>query len=207
MSLQDFRDNRAQEKRAAVIQAATTLFAECGLNAVSMATLAQAAGVSTATLYRHFVDKEAVFAEVIEYLVRNVLADHPAEAEDADPVSALRSVAMRYATLLSDPMVLGLLRAVVADTDASSGFRAKLSEYGSAIFANDFEHAIAAIFAQRSPDQSLNVHQASVELRGMLEHFTVVGGLLFNEVPGPHRLEHLVDRTLDSWHRCWGSKR
>ena len=94
MSLQDFRDNRAQEKRAAVIQAATTLFAERGLNAVSMATLAQAAGVSTATLYRHFVDKEAVFAEVIEYLVRNVLADHPAEAEDADPVSALRSVAM-----------------------------------------------------------------------------------------------------------------
>jgi AcrR family transcriptional regulator len=203
MSLQDFRDNRAQEKRASVIRAATTLFAERGFNAVSMATLAQAAGVSTATVYRHFADKEAVFGEVIEYLVRNVLADHPAESEHAEPVSALRSVAMRYATLLSDPMVLGLLRAVVADTDASSGFRARLSEYGNAIFANEFQHAIATLFGQRNPDQSLNVHQASVELRGMLEHFTVVGGLLFNEVPGAEHLERLVDRTLGSWHRCW----
>jgi TetR/AcrR family transcriptional regulator of autoinduction and epiphytic fitness len=204
MSLQEFRDNRAQEKRAAVIEAATRLFAERGFNAVSMATLADEAGVSTATLYRHFEDKEAVFGEVIDALVRNVLsADGEASGgEDPDP---LRTAALRYATILSDPVVLGLLRAVVADTEASTGFRTRLARHGGAVFANEFEQEIAALFAARAgeTDQRLNVQQAGIELRALIEHFTMLRGLLFNEVPAAADRERLVDRTLESWRARW----
>ena len=205
MSLKEFRDNRSQEKRAAIIRAATSLFAEKGFNAVSMAALANQAGVSTATLYRHFADKEAVFGEVVDDLIQNVLADGPAEHGDIEPAALLEAVALRYATLLADPMVLGLLRAVVADTDTSGGFRARLSEHGNAFFTHQFERAIARLFkaSPGKPDETLNVHQASVELRGMLEHFTVVSGLLFNEVPDRQNLQRLVRRTLESWHRRW----
>lgn len=213
MSLQDFRDNRAQEKRAAVIGAATELFAEFGFNAVSMANLADAAGVSTATLYRHFADKESVFGEVIDALVRNVLATdaEPADGESTgdvaeespDELHPLRIAARRYATILCDPVVLGLLRAVVADTEASGGFRARLAEHGGAVFASEFEQEIAALFDDRDPDQTLNVQQAGVELRAMLEHFTMLRGLLFNEVPGPADLDRLIERSVESWAKRW----
>ena len=203
MSLQEFRDTRAQEKRAAVIEAATRLFAERGFNAVSMATLAEAAGVSTATLYRHFEDKEAVFGEVIDALVRNVLSTgEGASGRDEDP-DPLRTAALRYAKILSDPVVLGLLRAVVADTETSSGFRARLARQGGAVFASQFEHEIAALFGRADPDQRLNVQQAGVELRALIEHFTMLRGLLFNEVPGPDDLVRLVDRSLGSWRMRW----
>lgn len=202
MSLKEFRDVRAQEKRAAVIDAATRLFAERGFNAVSMAALAEAAGVSTATLYRHFADKESVFAEVIDALVQNVLASNAATTGSADP-DPLRTAALRYATTLCDPVVLGLLRAVVADTETSRGFRERLAEHGSAIFAHEFEREIGALFEAKSPEDAFNVRQAGIELRAMIEHFTVVRGLLFGEVPGRADLEHRVDRSLASWRKRW----
>lgn len=202
MSLHTYRVHRAQEKRAAVIDAATRLFAERGFNAVSMAALAEAAGVSTATLYRHFEDKESVFAEVIDALVRDVLATDARAPGTTDP-DPLRTAALRYATTLCDPVVLGLLRAVVADTEASGGFRQRLAEHGSAIFAHEFEREIGALFASRTPEAAFSVRQAGVELRAMLEHFTVVRGLLFNEVPSRADLERRVDRCLDSWRKRW----
>ena len=66
MSLQAYRDARAREKRADILSAASRLFAERGFAQVSTAALAEEAGVSTATLYRYFADKESLFVAVID---------------------------------------------------------------------------------------------------------------------------------------------
>jgi AcrR family transcriptional regulator len=51
--------------RARILAAATALFYERGTQAVGIAEVAEAAGVSKVTLYRHFADKDELVAEFL----------------------------------------------------------------------------------------------------------------------------------------------
>ncbi|MBM4203773.1 MAG: TetR/AcrR family transcriptional regulator [Gammaproteobacteria bacterium] len=200
MTLAAFREERAGQKRRAILDAARQLFAELGLSAVSMATLAQAAGVSTATLYRHFEAKEDVFACVIDELV----AAFGLAESDPDEVESLASLATRYARLLSDAEVVGLLRAVIADPDHGSGFRDRLEHHGNAILFKDFEAAIRREFGAPGltvePD---TLRLATLELRGALEHITLIPALLFHEFLPADPDERQVRRIVESWTSHW----
>ncbi|WP_139978052.1 TetR/AcrR family transcriptional regulator [Nocardioides litoris] len=55
---------RLDATRTAIVEAAHTLVAERGYAGCSVALVAAAAGVATGTVYRHFPDKGALFAEV-----------------------------------------------------------------------------------------------------------------------------------------------
>ena len=54
----------AQRNRALLIESACRLIAEVGSDAVSARDIAEHAGVSTATLYRHFTSKQALVDEI-----------------------------------------------------------------------------------------------------------------------------------------------
>lgn len=51
--------------RQHILEVAENLFTENGYRAVSIREIAQACGVTNAALYYHFIDKEALFAEVM----------------------------------------------------------------------------------------------------------------------------------------------
>lgn len=53
------------EKRAAIIDAAQTLFSERGVEGVSIEAIAAASGVSKVTVYSHFPDKASIFKTMI----------------------------------------------------------------------------------------------------------------------------------------------
>lgn len=53
-------------KRAAILKAAAGLFTRLGYEGVSMDAIAAGAGVSKLTVYSHFGDKEALFAEAVK---------------------------------------------------------------------------------------------------------------------------------------------
>ena len=59
----------ADERRAAILEAALPLFAQHGPNGVTTKQIADAAGVSEALLYKHFQNKEALYAELQQYCV------------------------------------------------------------------------------------------------------------------------------------------
>lgn len=59
------RSLAAHEK---ALEAATALFAERGFDLTSMDAISEASGVSKATLYKHWADKEALILEVMEHL-------------------------------------------------------------------------------------------------------------------------------------------
>ena len=56
---------RGQDRRARLVSAAATLFAERGYESVAVEDVAAAAGVTGPGLYRHFEDKQALLAEVV----------------------------------------------------------------------------------------------------------------------------------------------
>nr|MBA3453723.1 TetR/AcrR family transcriptional regulator [Deltaproteobacteria bacterium] len=60
----DFRQERARRSYLALIDAATTLFAKRGYDAVGTPEIAQEAGVSVGTFYRYFEDKHEIYVEI-----------------------------------------------------------------------------------------------------------------------------------------------
>ena len=65
----------AARNRARILEAARTLFAERGVDAVSLEEVAKAAGVAKATLFRRFGDRGALFVALLD--------EHERELQDA----------------------------------------------------------------------------------------------------------------------------
>src|SRR5271170_3526847 len=59
---------RSEQAHSRVIEAAVDLFTESGIEATSMDAIARASGVSKATIYRHWPDKDTLCLEVLAYL-------------------------------------------------------------------------------------------------------------------------------------------
>jgi len=62
---------RSPQLHHKVLEAALHLFAERGIDATSMDAIAEAAGVSKATIYKHWQDKEALCLETLSCLKGN----------------------------------------------------------------------------------------------------------------------------------------
>jgi AcrR family transcriptional regulator len=153
------KDARNARTAAAILDAATQALAEHGRGA-NMAEFAAAAGVSRATLYRYYPDREAL----LEALAAHALADAAARLADAGldraPVDeaierivrALAAVGDRYAVLIreqveADPneierLIAAPMRAVFARGLESGLLRQDLSAdvllelFGGAIVAS-----------------------------------------------------------------------
>jgi TetR/AcrR family transcriptional regulator, mexJK operon transcriptional repressor len=109
----------ADAKVRQIRQAAKTLFLRHGFAGVSTATLAKAAGVSKETLYSRYGSKEAVFADVLEYLIGhgpNPPWVIPVLQTSADLERALRLFCADLSDRLMQRDYLELARIVIAET-------------------------------------------------------------------------------------------
>jgi AcrR family transcriptional regulator len=115
-------ERRHEQTRAAIADAAVALFAERGFAETTMDDVAQAAGVSRRTVYRHFPSKDdLVFEQPRRWLVH--FNDHVAEVRSGETqrercrrgllaVSRLiqanaASIAAAYAVMLATPSLRG----------------------------------------------------------------------------------------------------
>jgi TetR/AcrR family transcriptional repressor of mexJK operon len=113
------QDPRTRRTRAAVVEAATTLFLRQGYQGTSTDDIARLAGVSKRTLYNNFGDKERLFTEIILGITVTAeqLADElAAELHHAEDVpAALGDVAHRLLDAVTRPLVLQLRRLLIAE--------------------------------------------------------------------------------------------
>lgn len=84
---------RSMKAHAKVVRAALELFGERGIEATSMDAIAQASGVSKATIYNHWADKEALLMEVMLF-VHGLDREHE-EIESGDVYRDLGTVLCR----------------------------------------------------------------------------------------------------------------
>lgn len=107
---------KSQEKREAILRAATELFLQHGFQQTSMQQVAARSDVSKQTVYSHFSNKDALFSAVInfkceEYLIKiEHLADH-----DGSLKSALTVVATRFLALFQDQAVVDMFSIIIAE--------------------------------------------------------------------------------------------
>ena len=94
-------------KRAAILDAAKRLFVVQGYTGVSMDQIAAEAGVSKLTVYSHFGDKDALFAEAVRTHCVQQLPDSLFEAADAAPLrEGLLQIARAFFAMLGGPEAL-----------------------------------------------------------------------------------------------------
>lgn len=105
----------ASEKRAAILAAATDLFTANGYDRTPLSRVAQTAGVSTATLFKQFPNKAALFEAIVTDYWTGSTEDEPAP-EPGAPRTGLTSLGTRYASLLGRDGMADLFRMVIAET-------------------------------------------------------------------------------------------
>ncbi|MEU6841673.1 TetR/AcrR family transcriptional regulator [Streptomyces sp. NPDC046716] len=104
----------AEEKRAAILQAASRLFLDSGYDRTSLAKIADEAGVSKATLFKQFPTKAALFDAIVTASWRSSNEDEDAPAP-GDPRAGLTSIGQNYVALLTRPDMTDLFRIVIAE--------------------------------------------------------------------------------------------
>lgn len=83
--------------RARILEAAKTLFAHKGYDAVSIRAVAAAAGMSAMSLYRYYPNKRGILVHVWAEVFSDIFAAGRAAAREAgDPLAALQAYAVTF---------------------------------------------------------------------------------------------------------------
>jgi TetR/AcrR family transcriptional regulator, mexJK operon transcriptional repressor len=112
-------ESRSARKRRTIMDAATTVFLRNGYLGTSMDEIAALAGVSKQTVYKHFADKERLFAEIILGTIDRVGEpfyaglDTLGDTDDLD--KDLGELARRLIAIVMAPEVLALRRLVIGE--------------------------------------------------------------------------------------------
>jgi len=134
--------SRTERKRQAIIEAATEVFLRHGYLGATTDEVAARASVSKQTLYKHFPDKQHLFAEVIGVTTVQVvggLSDAASTLRDAnDARTALRGLADGFLRVLLQPDVLRLRRLVIAEAD-------RFPDVGGAWFDRGFDRTLVNV--------------------------------------------------------------
>jgi TetR/AcrR family transcriptional regulator, mexJK operon transcriptional repressor len=112
-------DSRSSRKRDAILEAATAAFLRNGYVGTSMDEVAALAGASKQTVYKHFADKERLFAEIVTTTVADAsdtVNDALRTLDDTGDIDAdLRDLARRQLKLVMQPRILQLRRLVIGE--------------------------------------------------------------------------------------------
>jgi TetR/AcrR family transcriptional regulator, regulator of autoinduction and epiphytic fitness len=113
VGMSTYHRDMAARKRTAITGAATALFLDAGYDGTSLARIADAAGVSKATLFKQFPTKAALFDAIVTESWQ--AGDDEPPPPTGDLGSGLTVIGRRYAALLSAPGMAALFRIVIAE--------------------------------------------------------------------------------------------
>lgn len=112
-------ERRSTRKRRAILDAATTVFLSNGYVGTSMDEIAALARVSKQTVYKHFADKERLFAEIVTATVDEIADPNYDELlnlrDSGDVERDLRGLARRQLRAVMEPRLLQLRRLVIGE--------------------------------------------------------------------------------------------
>lgn len=115
-------DPRVVRSRAAVVDAARTLFLRKGYASTTMEEIAAAAGLTKRTLYNNYADKPALFTQIVtetiavaETFARGLHAEFTAGVTAANLHDRLDDLARRMALGIMRPEVIALRRLLIGE--------------------------------------------------------------------------------------------
>ncbi|XVU25063.1 TetR/AcrR family transcriptional regulator [Actinoplanes sp. CA-054009] len=167
----------AERKRAAILEAATGLFLASGYDGTSLAKIAEAAGVSKATLFKQFPTKAALFDAIVTESWQ-VEDEGGPELPAGDLEAGLTAIGRRYVELLTRPGMTALFRIVIAELP-------RFPELGEAQFSRGkmpYFESVRRYLADAAIDDP---EMAATQFLGMISNFVFWPSLLLTDwAPG-----------------------
>ena len=192
------RDERADETRSTLLQAAAALFEERGYAGTSLDDVAATARTTKGAVYHHFSDKRALFREVYDALA----------AKTAERV--VREVATRPGrgvpvdrTQLGDAMMKRALRAYLREAAVGSGRRVLFQEGMTVLGGNecraiDAKHGLGLIqqLVETVGDPALLRAAGSDVISRLLLALIIEAGSIIGGASDPARTTKQVERVM-----------
>ena len=121
MGPKERREREREEIRTRILDAARELFANEGVESVTMRRIADRIEYSPTAIYFHFRDKEALLAELCDCDFRSFAHGFIEIAQIADPVERLRAAGRAYVSFgLNNPSHYRLMFMTPKSTEAST---------------------------------------------------------------------------------------
>ncbi|MGK7942990.1 MAG: TetR/AcrR family transcriptional regulator [Microcystaceae cyanobacterium] len=189
---------KSVKKAEAILNGAIEEFLKNGYAATTMDQIAKTAGISKATVYNHFGDKETLFAAIIEHLAQEKFqtifdTEHP-ELMEKEPQIVLRYLAHQMLKNgLNDQQFHGFIRIIIGE----SGRFPHLGQI--------YLHHLVKPALERLNQYLLNQEQftntdteAMVRIFvGTLVHFVILQSLLDGKDIVPMESDRLVDTLVN----------
>jgi TetR/AcrR family transcriptional regulator, regulator of autoinduction and epiphytic fitness len=202
MSRKDFIAERAAKKRASILRAAAARFGADGLERASMERIAAEAEVSTATLYRQFPSKMALFEEVLkDGIARFGAATAPSAKLGAK--DRIERMAAAYFDLLDDPANAGIIRVVMSAGAVSPEVSKLFYETVKSKVGQSMHDAVAAGIKAGVVAKAKDPLAPGGLLMGAIEHMTIWRRLLSGS-DAPRPKDEIVRDVLAQFWKAWG---
>lgn len=198
------------DKERVVLDAATSVFLAHGFSAATTDMIQREAGVSKATMYALFPNKEALFAAVIERQCAKMTASIQAiEASSGNIAKTLTDIGMSYLKGVLAPAGLELFRVATAEAP-------RFPELGRRFYLAG-PKAVSSLVAARLNEAAqageINVQAAGVEAaaglfismvrgEGQLESLTHPGSQ-----PSAAQIDHWVQLAVTTFLGAFGDKK
>jgi AcrR family transcriptional regulator len=190
-------DSRSPQKVAAILQGAMQEFLTHGFAGTTMDRITAAAGVSKATVYSYFQDKETLFFALIERAIashRSGLDRLNSEFFQRDPTEVLTDLANNFLDRISDkPESLDLIRLTMAESKRFP----MLAQHMVRSTDSQFVEVVTQYLRSR-PDLQLTDPAATTRIfLGTLVHYAIVEYMLQAGEILPMERQKLINCLVD----------
>ncbi|MGH1393194.1 MAG: TetR/AcrR family transcriptional regulator [Trichormus sp.] len=187
----DAERSNSTEKVEKILQGAMQQFLANGYAATSMDKVAEAAGVSKATVYSHFQDKEGLFRALIERLARkrfqSILGTQPLQGEPYIVLRGLAKTALNQ--MVNDPEYQAFERLLMGES-------ARFPELAQVFIGSIAKPAIETISKYLGSRAELNIPDPEATARiliGSLVHFVITQEIMHGKDIMPMESDRLID--------------
>lgn len=184
------------EKTEAILDGAMQEFLEHGYAGARIDRIVAAAGVSKATVYRRFPDKEALFTTLIQRMatIKELFRQQNCQPLQEEPAVFLRQFATGMLdNVADDPQVLTFLRIIIGE----SGRFPELARAFIQTIEKPNLDFLSQYFAAHPKLQLADPEVAARTFVGTLVHFVILRNMLHGEAIVPMERDRLVDGLLE----------
>ena len=190
--------SKSVEKTAAILAGAMEEFLKNGYAATSMDKVAKSAGVSKATVYSHFGDKESLFNAVIQDLVKDkfqtVMSLEKPQSSEQDPQVVLSAMAAKMlADAQSDRSFQDFMRIIIGESG-------RFPELAKAYVKNVAKPAIEVLtkYFRSHPALKLKDPEATVRvMMGTMIYFVMLQEMMHGKDIVPLKGDRVIKTLTD----------
>ncbi|MDQ3071404.1 MAG: TetR family transcriptional regulator [Acidobacteriota bacterium] len=182
----------AADKRAAILEAATAIFAERGFFGAQVADIARSAGIAAGTVYLYFRSKDEILTSIFDRTMREAIAEgRSAIAGERDPVERLRRIAGLHLTRMGRDRNLAIVFQV--ELRQTTKFMERFSATGLRDYLGLIQETIEDGQARGAFRKTINARTAAKVFFGALDEMATNWILSRRKYPLAQQADEIVE--------------